>query len=399
MKYKVSNKYTVESVPQKFGESINGYNWMLCDNTLRKRYVITDSMKYILDQFQDMSDLGDIYKRIATDTKSSVEEVKNVTSGFIDIMIKRKFITNAGQKDKIIEGNIDEAKLKAGDVFEGFIIQDVVQVSRKGAVYKATAQDSGDMLIIKTLAKEKINKDKLEREELRLKQEFEISTVVNRFGEYFIRPVRISTDKVHSYAVYEYFDSVTLQKFLSENRSNLTKKIVLKLIKQILHAFSVIHEHKIYHGDIHSKNILVDDNYKIKIIDFGLSNHENFELDEVINNGGMHFFCPPERIGTSMYNKFVQRTSYHAEVYQIGVIIYLVLYGKIPFRGFTWRELSTDIKTRDFDYKKHKAYPSLHIESYIKPVLEKALDKIPDKRFDTATEFYNEILKIDLFKR
>ena len=75
------------------------------------------------------------------------------------------------------------------------------------------------------------------------------------------------------YAVMEYFEGYTLKKWLKQSKPCL--KIRLNLAEEIIDSVYLATKSGIYHGDLHSKNILVSKNNDFRIIDFGTSFFSN----------------------------------------------------------------------------------------------------------------------------
>jgi serine/threonine protein kinase len=167
------------------------------------------------------------------------------------------------------------------------------------------------------------------------------------------------------------------------------------MIEEILTAFSLLHQSNLIHGDIHPSNILVLEDKTVKIIDLGLSRNVQVENNEVVKFGGISFYMPPERINISSVKKYMKEPDLFSDVYQVGVIIYLILYNTTPFKGFIWEELSQNIKTTD------AVYPDVSFLNYPVPeqlinIVKKCLNKNPLERYANATEILADYTNYDL---
>jgi serine/threonine protein kinase len=176
------------------------------------------------------------------------------------------------------------------------------------------------------------------------------------------------------------------------------------LIRNLLHAFSELHACGIVHGDIHSSNVLAARNKTVRIIDLGLSvKKEELSGDQILKYGGVDFYMPPERINTSSANKLVKPPDFYSDVYQIGLLLYSILYHELPFRGFTWEELATHIKEDEAPFHPFAA-GAFSVPLELNNIIRKSLEKKPENRQKDATEMleeYNEFtsktqLQIDL---
>jgi len=102
---------------------------------------------------------------------------------------------------------------------------------------------------------------------------------------------------------------------------------------------------------------------------------------------------PPERIKKATHNKFTRKPDFYSDVFQLGVVLYVLLYNKYPFNGITWEELATEIKEKriQFPYKSH--YNFL-VSAWVKNIIIKCVAKKPAHRFLNAEELYNGFSKI-----
>ncbi len=115
----------------------------------------------------------------------------------------------------------------------------------------------------------------------------------------------------------------------------------LKIISQLIRTFFFIHQNGIVHRDIKSHNVLLDENYNVKICDFGLAKNIS-ELNW--GNGqfsGTPAYMAPELLTKKAYDEKI-------DIFSCGTLIWEILVRKIPFEGF---ELG-DIKSRTLSEEK-----------------------------------------------
>ena len=115
------------------------------------------------------------------------------------------------------------------------------------------------------------------------------------------------------YAVEEFVQGVTLEKYLSE-KGNLSDALTCELIKQLCNGLKAIHDIGIVHRDINPNNIMIDENNTLKIIDFGISRIKKNGKTTDTHLLGTYGFAPPEQYGFS-------QTGFEADIYSIGVLI------------------------------------------------------------------------------
>ena len=135
-------------------------------------------------------------------------------------------------------------------------------------------------------------------------------------------------DEEKCYFIMEYISNGNLYSFISCHPNNiLPPETVTKITKELVSAVYYLHNMTppIIHRDIKPENILLDENNSIKLTDFGWSNYIN--LTEVRNTFcGTPLYLSPEMIIGNSHNENV-------DVWCIGVIIFELLVGRIPFAG------------------------------------------------------------------
>lgn len=145
-----------------------------------------------------------------------------------------------------------------------------------------------------------------------------------------------------------------------------------------------MHRNKILHGDIHASNFIIDNNDNIMVIDFGCSQNVSITNNDELKHGGVAFYMPPERISDEIFKKYIAPPTLQSEVYQIGILIYMIIYNKMPFAGLTWKKLANNILNTSplFLNEINNEIISNSIISFI----QKALNKDYTKRFESANE-------------
>ena len=286
---------------------------------------------------------------------------------------------------------------KEGDVLGGMNILKIVSKSKFLEVYLAQDKKSDKQFIIKFLNKNKTpNKPSFDEELEELETEFNLLVKV-RHIPCITRAHSFFKNKDKAYIVIEYFESKSLSRFLKESLT-LSKKDALRIIGDMLEAFSSIHENKLIHGDIHSSNVLVNEGHQLKIIDLGMSFIQEVENTEVTVFGGVNSYMPPERINVSSFKKYSKHPDFYSEVYQIGLLIYRILYNTMPFKGFVWEELAKNIKEQEVMYPK-KSFTNYIVPEELKSIVEKCLSKKPRQRHKNATEILKDYRKIIYTKK
>src|SRR6185369_7876488 len=124
--------------------------------------------------------------------------------------------------------------------------------------------------------------------------------------------------------VMEYANNGSLLSYLDQNINNLTWKMKLEYLRDIAWYLNIIHNMGLVHCDLHSGNIVLNDNNTPLICDFGLSQSVNSRESNSTIRGVLPFIAP-EFFHTG---KFTQKS----DIYSVGIIMYLIATGEPPFR-------------------------------------------------------------------
>lgn len=170
----------------------------------------------------------------------------------------------------------------------------------------------------------------------------------------------IDEDEYKYYIVSEYFDGVSLFDLVKKNSLNIDN--IIYISKQIVSSMKIYDEKGFYHGSIRLDNILVDEDYNIKIYDLGITK-ANSGVNIRMNNNIS--FLSPHQINVNYTDK-------ESDFFSIGVVMYYCLFKKMPFKiGKTEFEMLKNIdKGINLDREKITALNEPLIE-IIKKLLER----------------------------
>ncbi|TAE46871.1 MAG: GAF domain-containing protein [Cytophagales bacterium] len=127
--------------------------------------------------------------------------------------------------------------------------------------------------------------------------------------------------------VMEYLEGASWDKYFSDNPFNM--RDFLKITIQTCHILGEIHKNNIIHKDINGRNIFIDTQAQVKIIDFGISTKINLKTRNLGNpeklEGTLAYISPEQ---TGRMNRTVD---YRTDLYSLGVVLYEVLTDRLPF--------------------------------------------------------------------
>lgn len=128
----------------------------------------------------------------------------------------------------------------------------------------------------------------------------------------------------HFTVVSEYVTNGTLYDYLHRSREEIPLEKKLKIINQICEVFLFYHSSGIVHRDLKSMNILLDENFNIKVCDFGLARFKN-----EINRGTMQFSGTPAYMAPELFRK--QNYDEKVDVFAFGTLVWEIMAREVPY--------------------------------------------------------------------
>ena len=191
--------------------------------------------------------------------------------------------------------------------------------------------------------------------------------------------------KVH-YIVMEYIDGQNLKEII-KNEGTLDEYTALDITKQIAMALSAAHKKGIIHRDIKPHNILISNEGRVvKVADFGIakavSNSTMTNIGSII--GSVHYFSPEQAKG-----KFV---SNNADLYSLGIVLYEMIIGKVPFRGDSPISIALRHINDEIEFTSEE---QINIPQSVRTIIKKLTEKSSVDRYQSAEEVIEDIEYIE----
>jgi len=250
-----------------------------------------------------------------------------------------------------------------------------------GEVYKAQDTKLGRLVALKFLPKG-FSTDRLAL--ARFQREAKTASTLNH--PHILTVYEIGEEAGTLFIVTELVDGLSLRQLLREPIS--TEK-AMNFARQILEGLSAAHHAGIVHRDLKPENIMVRSDGYLKLLDFGLAKEMPPKTDRDENRtektaltqpglmvGTVRYMSPEQILGDSLDQR--------SDLFSFGVILYEMLCGKYPWRGSSTVEFLHAIlhdTPQPISGETAKAHSELCI------VLEKALEKKPSGRYQSADEF------------
>ena len=191
----------------------------------------------------------------------------------------------------------------------------------------------------------------------------------------------VGEDNGKYFIVMEYINGKTL-KSLIKKRGVLTVEEVVDIMLQLTSAVSCAHDSYIIHRDIKPQNVMILEDGRVKITDFGIAMALNSnELTQTNSVMGSVHYLPPEQANGS-------GSTIKSDIYSLGILMFELLTGKLPFKG----ENAVEIAIKQM----REPIPSVceispDIPQIVENVILKACAKNPKNRYDSAREMYEDL--------
>ncbi len=184
------------------------------------------------------------------------------------------------------------------------------------------------------------------------------------------------------YMVMEWCDGRLLRRILEEGR--LPQERAIRIAVEVLKALDYIHANGVVHRDLKPENVMVDDDDHIKLIDFGIASDASARRLTYANFAaglGTPDYISPEQVKG-------KRGDARSDIYAMGVMLYEMLTGKLPFTGPSPLAVMND-RLLNHPIPPRVADPSVSPE--LQEIIYRALERDPKNRYAQAREFLRDL--------
>ena len=182
------------------------------------------------------------------------------------------------------------------------------------------------------------------------------------------------------YMVMKYVDQGPIGKVLPDNTCKVIPVQQMKeIMVELVSGLSYLHKRGVAHRDIKPDNILLDSAGTPYFTDFGVSEIIDRKNPNVSTVEGTAPFMPPELFDDQALNVNV----FAADVWSLGVTLYLLLYGTMPFKGANFREIASNVRTSELIFPE-----TSRVGEEWEDLLRGMLNKVPSERM-TLNEVEN----------
>ena len=239
-------------------------------------------------------------------------------------------------------------------------------------VYKALSRVTEEIVAIKILFPKYTDK-RLMLEKLFEEKHVEGDIAASLFHPNVIRTYSYGRVRDQYYFVMEYIKGPNLKNVIYK-QPDLLEGRRADIILQLAKAVRYIHKRGIIHRDVCSKNILLDEEGRVKLIDFGLAVTRSGKYRSIGERSGTPSYMAPEQIRALEPD---ERT----DIYSMGIVMYEILAGEAPFSGDSdYSRMQNHLNVSPLKLSDHSAgiYPE------IAKIVEKAMQKNPSDRYESV---------------
>ena len=255
-------------------------------------------------------------------------------------------------------------------------IKEIIGVGGMAVVYKAFDNQENRIVAIKILKEEFTSNQEFIR---RFKNESKAIAMLSHPN--IVKVYDVSFGDLIQYIVMEYIEGITLKEFI-EQEGSLRWKDAVHFTMQILKGLQHAHDKGIVHRDVKPQNIMVLSDGTIKVTDFGIARFSRSDQRTITDKaiGSVHYISPEQARG--------EKTDEKADIYSVGVMLYEMLTGKLPFQA------ESAVSVALMQLQRDPQLPT-EINGSIPEGLEQitmhAMQKNSDRRYQSASEMLCEL--------
>lgn len=263
--------------------------------------------------------------------------------------------------------------IHTGDQLDHYQIEGVAARSGMASIFRGVDVRTGRKVAIKVphpeMEGDPVFFDRFSREQ-------EIGQKLDHPG---VMKVFADDDRSQVYMVMEWVDGRLLRQIINES-GKLPADRAVWIATRILNALDYIHKNGVVHRDLKPENIMVDEQDNIKLIDFGIAANvgsRRLTFAKLSQTMGTPDYISPEQVRG-------KRGDARSDLYSVGVMLYEMLTGKVPFTGpnafiiMNDRLLNNPMPPREID-------PT--ISPQLQEIIYRAMERDPKQRYASAHEF------------
>ena len=271
--------------------------------------------------------------------------------------------------------------LEVGDQIDSYRIEAPVSRSRIATVYRAADVRDGRKVALK------VPDPEMETDPFLLERFRRAATIGEKLGHHGVMWVFSEVERSRVYMVMEWCEGKPLRQIMDAGK--VAQERAIRITTAVLEALQYLHDNGVVHRDLTPDSIMVDEHDKIKADRFWPCIRGDFSTSDVYKPDGrppaLADYVSPEQVAG-------KRGDGRSDIYTMGVILYEMVTGKLPFMGSSPLEaMKARISTPPIPPS--SALPS--ISPHLQEVLYRALEKDPRNRYSRAHDFAHDLQNLD----
>ena len=262
-------------------------------------------------------------------------------------------------------------------IAERYELEEVVGHGGMSTVYKAH-----DSLLERNVALKVLHQQYNEDEDFVERFKHEARSVAQLQHPNIVTVIDRGEEDGRQYIVFEFIDGENLKE-LVVRKGRLELRDALEIAAEIARGLAFAHDHGLIHRDVKPQNVLLNGDGRAKVTDFGIA--RSLDVDHGVTQTGTilgtsNYIAPEQASG--------QPVDAHTDVYSLGIVLYEMLTGELPFPGESFVAIAM----------KHIQEPSPNVLDVrgdiplrVAEMIDRALEKDPEHRFPTMDAFAAEI--------
>jgi serine/threonine protein kinase/tetratricopeptide (TPR) repeat protein len=288
--------------------------------------------------------------------------------------------------DETLEGHTATLSNPMPDIMRGSVLSDRYEIIEEigkggmGKVYKAYDRDVDENIAMKIIRPEIASNT-----EIIARFQNELKTTRKIAHRNVCKMFDLGKDGEAKYITMEYVPGEDLKKTI-RRMGALTVRKSISIGKQICQGLSEAHHLGVFHRDLKPHNIMIDRQGNVRIMDFGiaLSGEKKEMTDPKIMIGTPQYLSPEQVEG--------KRVDQRSDIYSLGVILFEMVTGQVPFDGDT--TISIAVKHKSEIPRDPREF-NAQVPEELSSLILKCMKKNPEERFQTAEELCSELIQFE----
>ncbi|MBS6062614.1 Stk1 family PASTA domain-containing Ser/Thr kinase [Criibacterium bergeronii] len=263
-------------------------------------------------------------------------------------------------------------------------LEEQVEQGGMSTVYKAH-----DNILNRTVAVKVLKKEFYNNQDFLVKFNNEAKAAASLNHPNIVNVYDVGKDEDAAYIVMEYVDGINLKKLI-KGKGRLTESEAINILTQTCYALREAHNHGIIHRDVKPHNIMITNDGKVKVGDFGIAKATSSATITAVGEvlGSVHYFSPEQARSAYMDNR--------SDIYSLGIVLYEMLIGTTPYDGDTpvnvaLKHINSTVRIPE-EFKEKISLP-------LQNMILKMTNKDMDSRYNNIDEILKDIDSINAGKQ